>query len=211
GAVGSATVHVATNGHGAFNISNQKTWVDAAITIGTSGTNQVGTAHTFTVTVSKDSGSGLVPPSRLTLASAVSGLAGALITRGTCTTTTTDASGQCTIIRNTNVTGSAYATLFRSGAVGSAAVHVATNGHGAFNISNQKTWVDAQITIGTSGTNQVGTAHTFAVTVNKDSGSGFGPASGVTVSSSISALAGAAITGGTCTTTTTDASGQCTI
>src|SRR5207247_7373224 len=118
---GSADVAVATNGYGAFVVHNKKTWVDARIRIGTSGTNQVGAPHTFTVTVEKDSGSGFGPAADVTVASSLAGVGN--ITGGSCTTTVTDANGQCTVTVNSTATGTATvnatATVTVAGAVGS--------------------------------------------------------------------------------------------
>ena len=64
--------------------------------------------------------------------------------------------------------------------VGGVSVAVATNGYGAHDVSNAKTWVDARITIGQSGVNQVGDPHTFTVFVEKNNGlTGWQPAAGV--------------------------------
>ena len=84
------------------------------------------------------------------------------------------------------------------GVVGSANVAVSTTGYGAFTVHNQKTWVDARISITPSGTNKVNDPHTFTVTVEKNSGAGFVAAAGVTVTPTIGGLVGASITGGTC-------------
>lgn len=217
GTVGSASVSVATNGSGAHTVSNTKTWVTADIQIQTAGTNKVGEAHTFTVTVRKDSGAGLVAAQNVTVTPSISG-AGS-ITGGTCVAsgaTKTDSSGQCTIVVSSSSAGTATvnasAAVVIAGTAGSATVNVATNGSGAGpTISNTKTWVDARISIGTAGTNQLGDAHTFTVTVQKNSGSGFVAAQGVNVLASETGVG--AITGGTCDNSggDTDASGQCTI
>src|SRR5207237_1050094 len=74
-----------------------------------------------------------------------------------------------------------------------------------------KTWVDARILVDGSSTNERGTPHTFTVTVQKNLGlgGGFVAAAGETV---VASWTGAgSITGGTCTTTVTSASGQCTV
>ena len=214
-----ADVAVATNGYGANTVSNTKTWVDARISIATAGTNKLGDPHTFTVTVEKNSGAGWVPAANVTVTSSEVGVGA--ITGGTCQadgSTKTNASGQCTIIVDSDVlTGTstvhASATVNVAGVSGSANVAVATNGYGANTVSNTKTWVDARITIQASATNNITESHTFTVTVEKDSGAGFGPAAGVTVSPTISGAVGT-ITVGTCQadgSTKTNASGQCTV
>ena len=98
-------IAVATNGFGAHDIRNTKTWVDARISIGTTGTNPVGQAHTFTVLVEKNDGTGWSPAADVTLNSTTSF---GSITGGTCGPTgSTNASGQCTIIVNSNSAGTA--------------------------------------------------------------------------------------------------------
>ena len=214
--VGTATLNVSTNGQAGNSGPATKTWVDARITIGTSGTNKVGTAHTFTVTVEKDlgDGSGFVAASGVNVLGAETGVGS--ITGGTCDNTggDTNAFGKCTIIVSSSATG--QSTVNASAAVdagGGVTVNVATDGYGAHDISNVKTWVDARITIVTSGTNGITESHTFTVTVEKDlgDGSGFVPAVGIAVNPSETGVG--SITGGTCDNSApdTDSSGQCTI
>ena len=207
------SIPVATDGTGNNSGPATKTWVDARITIGTSGTNQVGTAHTFTVTVQQDlgDGAGFVAASGVTVTPSISGLVGATITGGTCTTTTTDLSGQCTVIVNSTATGTATVNATAGVVIGSVTVDVDTAGYGAYSISNQKTWVDARISITPNGTNGITEPHTFTVTVEQNDGSGWAAASGVTVTGALEAGSVGSITGGTCSSGTTDASGQCTI
>jgi len=203
--VGGIDIDVATDGYGAFNISNTKTWVDARISIGDSGTNQVGQEHTFTVTVEQNDGSGWSPAADVAVSSSTDF---GTITGGTCTSGNTDANGQCTIIVNSNDPGTATVDASATVTVGGVDIDVATDGYGAFNISNTKTWVDARISIEASATNGITEPHTFTVTVEQNDGSGWSPAQGVTVTPSTDF---GTITGGTCTTTTTDSNGQCTI
>ena len=85
-----------------------------------------------------------------------------------------------------NSTDPGQTTVNASGTVvvGGISIPVATNGYGAHDISNVKTWVDARITIGQSGVNQVNHAHTFTVFVEKNDGlTGWQPADGVTITS----------------------------
>src|SRR5262249_25678693 len=84
--------------------------------------------------------------------------------------------------------------------------------------------VDARISIAPNGTNEVGATHTFTVTVQQDDGlpagapggdavTGFGPAAGASVTTSLTNSNGATATfnGGTCAPNgTTNAAGQCT-
>jgi len=199
-----------------------KTWVDANISIGPDGVNQVGDAHTFTVTVNQDAGdgNGMQPVSGASVFTLLDiGGSSASVTGGTCGSGTTNASGQCTIIVNSQTAGTATVdvsvTLTINGLVGSATVTRNTAGDSGPGGSDgaTKTWVNARITIEADATNEVGDDHTFTVTVEADTGQGMDAAPGITVTPSITNSNGATatITGGTCTTTVTDASGQCTI
>ncbi len=72
------------------------------------------------------------------------------------------------------------------------------------------TAVDARITIGQSGTNPVNSPHTFTVFVEKNDGTGWSAASGVTINSTASGVG--SITGGSCGPTgATSAAGTCTV
>ena len=184
--------------------------MDARITVSANGTNKVGDPHTFTVLVEKNDGTGWTPAENVAVTSTESGVGS--ITGGTCgapNTGPTTAAGTCTIIVNSNAVG--VSTVQASGTVtiGTVSIPVATNGYGAHDIQNTKTWVDARITISQSGTNPVGQAHTFTVTVEKNLGSGWVAANGVTITSTTNF---GNITGGTCGPTgPTNASGQCTV
>ncbi|MBA2383191.1 MAG: DUF11 domain-containing protein, partial [Actinobacteria bacterium] len=138
--VGGVAIAVATNGYGAHDVSNGKTWVDARITIGTTGVNQVGDPHTFTVSVEKNDGTGWSDAAGVTINSTSTGVGS--ITGGTCGPTgPTNAVGDCTIIVNSNVAGIATVNASGTVTVGGVSIGVATDGYGAFNVSNQKTWV----------------------------------------------------------------------
>ena len=73
------------------------------------------------------------------------------ITGGTCDNTggDTNASGQCTIIVNSNASGQSTVNATATVSVGGVNVGVSTTGHGAHDISNVKTWVNARISIQT--------------------------------------------------------------
>lgn len=205
-----ATVAGDDNYTGATSDCEPLSAVDARISIGTSGTNKINDAHTFTVTVEKNDGTAWAPAAGLTVTPSETGV-GSLTGTGTCETAVTNASGQCTIIVSSSAAGQSTVDASATVSVSGVNIAVATNGYGANTISNVKTWVDGQITISADSTNELNQAHTFTVTVKKDLGDGSGlvVAVGETVSSSITGTGG--ITGGTCTTTTTDVSGQCTI
>ncbi len=171
--------------------------VDARISIVESATNQVNDDHSFTVTVEFNDGGGWDPAVGVSVTGSTD--------FGTITSTNpalTNASGQMTITVNSATPGTA--TVHASATVGSVAV--ATNGYGAFLVHNQKTWVDARISIVESATNPVDTPHNFTVTVEQNDGAGWDPAVGVSVTGSTDF--------GTITSTNpalTNASGQMTI
>ena len=56
--VGGVSLTRHTNGTGANSNPAVKTWVNARIAIAPNATNEVGQAHTFTVTLQKDTGTG---------------------------------------------------------------------------------------------------------------------------------------------------------
>ena len=142
--VGGVSIPVATDGYGAHDVSNQKTYVDARITIGTSATNPVGKAHTFTVLVEKNDGTGWTPASGATITSTATGVGS--ITGGTCGPTgTTGAAGTCTVIINSSVPGTTTVNASGTVSVNGVAIPVATNGYGAHDVSNVKLWADAAV------------------------------------------------------------------
>ena len=203
GVVGPVIVDVSTTGHGAFIISNVKTWVDARISIGPAGTNLVGDEHTITVTVEKHNGSGWAPAAGISVNGSVAG--DGLIDFGasTCDDSVTDSSGECAIVVNSGAPGAG--TVDASGAVivGGVWIPVST--------SRSVAWVDARISIEPSATDLVvgGPAHTFTVTVEQNDGTGWAPVGGIAVTPS--EVGDGAITGGSCGAGVTDGAGQCTI
>ncbi|MBA2383845.1 MAG: hypothetical protein H0V68_04175, partial [Actinobacteria bacterium] len=207
--VGGLQIAVATSGYGAHNVSNQKTWVDARITIGTSGTNKVGDPHTFMVFVEKNDGSGWVDAAGVAITSSSSGVGS--ITGGTCGPSgPTNADGECTVTVNSTVPGTANVRASGTVTVGGLKIAVATSGYGAHDVSNQKTWVDARITISENATNQVNDPHTFTVLVEKNDGTGWSDAAGVTIGSTSTGVG--SITGGSCGPSgPTNADGECTV
>lgn len=206
-----ATVASDSNYIGATSADEPFKVVDARISIGTSGTNEVGNPHTFTVTVEKNDGSGWTPASGITITPSVSGSA-VLTGTGTCQTGSTDASGQCTIIVNSSSAGVGTVNASGTVLVSGLSIPVATNGSGAFNVSNTKTWVDAKIILSPlTATNNITDPHTITATVSQNDGSGWSSApNGTLVTFSLlNNTAGAAFVGGinTCTTT----SGACSV
>ena len=68
-----------------------------------------------------------------------------------------------------------------------------TNGAGDNSGPANKTWVNARISIAPNATNEIGQPHTFTVTLQKDSGSGFGPAQGEHVDVTLTPSGGATL------------------
>jgi hypothetical protein len=142
--VGGITVNVSTDGTGNNSGPATKTWVDAKISIAANDTNNITEDHTFTVTVMEDTGSGFVAAAGETVTLSSSGSAGA-ITGGTCTTTVTDASGQCTVIVSSNVAGSITVSASSAVSVGGITVNVSTDGTGNNSGPATKTWIDGSL------------------------------------------------------------------
>ena len=195
-----------------------KTWVDAQITIDADSTNEVGSDHTFTVTVKKDTGTGsFVGAGGETVAPSITGTGSipANPNGGTCQSGTTNDLGKCTIIVSSASTG--IGTVGATVTVNVGGVNVTRSlGDSLSGDSPEatKTWVDAQITIDSNSANEVGFDHIFTVTVKKDTGTGsFVGAAGETVAPSITGTGSipANLDGGTCQSGTTDSSGKCTI
>src|SRR5262245_23761620 len=147
---------VSTNGQGANSGPATKTYVDAKIAIAPNDTNNIGFAHTFTVTVMEDAGqgAGFVAAAGETVTVSSSGSAGS-ITGGTCATTnngngtfsgTTNGSGQCTVIVNSNVAGSITVSATSDVSVGGVTLTRSTNGQGQNSGPATKTWVDGSLT-----------------------------------------------------------------
>src|SRR5262249_23555753 len=118
--VGGVPLDRTTNGTAGNSGPATKTWVNAKIEITPNATNAVGQPHTFTVTLSKDTGTGTFVPAAgehvdVTLTDA--GGAAHTTPTGTCTNAgaNTDANGQCTITFTSpstgTVTGHATSTL----------------------------------------------------------------------------------------------------
>src|SRR5262245_23799461 len=82
-----------------------KVYADASIAITPSAANEVGHAHTFTVTVRADNGggSGLQPVAGVKPTVAISPVPGTVTDN--CASTGTNALGQCTVVINSNVAG----------------------------------------------------------------------------------------------------------
>jgi hypothetical protein len=134
--VGGVSISVNTDGVAPNSPDAIKTYVDAKITISPDATNRVGDPHTFTVTLSKDTGdgNGFVAAAgehvdfTLTDSGGASSVLDAVASTCDDAGANTDASGQCTIVFTSNsagtVTGHATSTL----SVGGVSITVATDG-----------------------------------------------------------------------------------
>ena len=158
--------------------------VDARITISPNDTNKVGDSHNFTVFVEKNDGTGWADASGVSVTGSITGV-------GSITSTNpanTDANGEMIITITSAVPGTSTVDASGTVNVGGINIAVATNGYGAHDIANVKTWVNARISIVESGTNPVNTTHNFTVTVEKNDGTGWVAASGVSVTGSITGV-----------------------
>ena len=213
---------VETDGTAPNSANAVKTFVNAAVTIAASATNEVGKSHTFTVTVTQDVGSnsGFVaaPGAHVDVTLTDSNGATHTAPTGSCTTAgpNTDGAGQCTITFTSNsageVTGHATATL----SVGaSASFSVETDGTSPNSGDVVKTFVDANISITPlSKTNPVGTDHVLTghVNVNDGSSSVFSNApDGTLITFSIASGPGDFDPTGVNTCTTSGGTGSCTV
>lgn len=104
------------------------------------------------MTVQKDPGDGFVAASGVSVSASLDATSTAgSISGGSCTGSgTTDSSGQCTVVVQSNVAGTAYvnatAAVAISGTVGSDTVNVSVTGYGAYGtIGRTKTWVDGTL------------------------------------------------------------------
>src|SRR4051812_46469867 len=129
-----------------------KNWVGAKIAIASSATNEVGQPHTFTVTLSRDTGSGYVLAANQHVDVTLTDGTGAAHTTptGSCTTagSNTDQNGQCTITFNSPAAGTVTAHATATLPVDGHAITVSTDGMGDSSADAVKTFVDASITIG---------------------------------------------------------------
>jgi hypothetical protein len=169
-------MNVSTDGQAPNSGPAVKTFVSesAAILIAPNGTNEVGQPHTFTVTVLKDSGSGLAPvgagePCNVTLTPTN----GASPIPAGPFNLQTNANGQCQVTFTSptggTVTGNASSTVLVNGVP----TTVSTDGQAPNSGSAVKTYVDANIQLTPSNsTNQVGNNHVLTCHINVNDGSG---------------------------------------
>jgi hypothetical protein len=194
-----------------------KRFVDANISIAPNAVNEVGAAHTFTVTVDQNDGlgGGFVPASGASVIVTLTPSNGAavspfdsvpLVLNGT-----TNASGQFqvtfTSLTAGLVTGNATATLTVSGVP---LTRATGDSHTGDSGPATKRFVDAFVTIAPNATNGITDPHTFIVTLmqNDGLGGGFVAASGASVTVSLTNSGGAVAIPESPLSGTTDGSGQ---
>lgn len=200
-------LHVET-GVGANNSADaQKDYVNARIAIASTETNKVGDPHTFTVTVSKDTGSGFTGVAGVNPVVTFTPSNPGTITDN-CATTGTDANGQCTVIINSSVAGIFTATAGANISVNSVPFNLATNNQNGNSAPAVKTYVDVKISIGQDGVNEVGDPHTFTGHVDINHGSGWENAPAGTVIN-FTASGPGTLSAPSCTTVGT--TGSCTV
>ena len=174
GTPSSATVSRSTSGNSGPGGSGPATkrFVDANVSIAPSGVNEVGNAHTFTVT-STASPSGTTA-SLTSLTPSIVGNATPIL-NSTCGSPTLSNGGNtatCTFQINSTSAGSFTANATAvwgfsgSGTPSSATVTRSTSGNSGPGGSGPATkrFVDANVSIASNGVNEVGNAHTFTVT-----------------------------------------------
>src|SRR5262249_50133417 len=157
-------------------------------------TNQVNTNHTLTghVNVNDGLGGGYVnaPDGTLITFTKVSG-PGSFVGANTCTTT--GGTGSCTVVISSGTTGTTVVNASSTVSVGGGSLTRSTgDGLTGDSANANKTWVAAAITIAPSAANEVGSPHTFTVTVTEDLGNAvFVPAAGANVTATCTAGNGA--------------------
>jgi uncharacterized repeat protein (TIGR01451 family) len=128
---------ISTDGGAYSSYPAEKDWVDARISIVESATNLVGQSHGFTLTVEQNLGAGWVPAAGVNVTPTSSGV-GSITSSGPYVT---DGSGQVIVTVNSNVVGTAIVDASATVNVGGIDIAVATDGYGAYTVSNRKTWV----------------------------------------------------------------------
>jgi hypothetical protein len=192
---------------------------DLKISIAGTATNEVGQQHTFTVNVQKKSaGTGFVPLAGAHPTVVITPTPGAnqTVTDNCATGTGTDANGNCTVILTSTVAGVFTANASVTATFGGSTFTRDTNsttpapcGGGTTCGPAVKTFVDANIQIGPSGTNGINEAHTFTGHVNVNPGTGFVNApAGTVITFAIVSGPGSFVGGATCATVGT--TGSCT-
>src|SRR3954462_1447918 len=173
-AVGGVTLHRATGDANVGDGPNAvKNWASARISIAPTATNEVGHAHTFTVTLQKDVGAGFVAAAGETVTVTCTASNGATPTPAGPFTGTTNASGQFQVTVNSPLPGKDTCHAASTLTIDGATITVETNGQNGNSGDAVKTWVDANIQLTpATATNPVGTNHTLHCHINVNDGSG---------------------------------------
>lgn len=219
--VGATALHRETDGTGTNGSAATKNWHNYRVALTPpNATNAVGSTHTFTAKLERDTGSGwaALGGATLNLTLDPGGTNAALVeingapasgTSGSCTTA---GDGTCSIKINSTTTGgvtltAVYGTTLDSGPLSRSA-------------TTNKLYVDFRLDVTPArATNEAGTTHTFTVSLDRDAGSGFQDFAGQTVTLTLTPgltnahfveINGSAASGtsGTCV---TDGSGQCSV
>ncbi|HEX9765521.1 MAG TPA: hypothetical protein VGA36_02070, partial [Nitriliruptorales bacterium] len=185
-----------------------KTWVAFAVDIDPdTATNHVDDGHTFTITVTRDSGSGPVAVNGVDLTPQWRAPGSAIfVDLAPCTTSTTaEGDGTCLVTRPGGTTGTG---TLRVTELDGAPLSEAVDRDATIDVTDDsatKTWVDYAASISGDSVNLIGEDHEFVVTATKDSGSGFVATDGLTVTAAwLDGPAGSSLDSTTCTTSTTE-------
>jgi hypothetical protein len=118
----------------------EKDWVDARISIFESGVNPIGVEHDFTVTVEKyfEESTGWEPAAGVNVTPTHTGV-GSIQSTGPYIT---DSLGQVTVTVNSAVAGTATVHASATVSICDIDICVATDGYGAYEVDNTKTWTD---------------------------------------------------------------------
>ncbi|MEW5990764.1 MAG: prealbumin-like fold domain-containing protein, partial [Chloroflexota bacterium] len=203
-------ITIETDGTGDNSDDAEKTFVDAYITIAADDTNEVGVAHTFTVTVYEDAGdgAGFVAAAGELVTITFPGGAPGTVNDDDCDTTGTDALGQCFVVINSAVAGVFDVHAASNVQVGGLSLARETDGVAPNSGDATKTYVDAYITIEADDTNEINDAHTFTVYVAENDGTGWADAAGEIVTITFPGGAPGTVVDSDCT-DGTDATGNC--
>jgi hypothetical protein len=147
--------------------NESSTVVDARISIAPNGVNEVNSNHTFTVTVTKNDGSGFVAASGASVTVTLTNAGGATAVPAGSLTGTTDSNGQFKVTFTSasagTVTGGASASLTVDGV----SLSRSTNGSSGNSGTVVKRFVDANISVSPlTAVNEVNHEHVFTITTN---------------------------------------------
>jgi hypothetical protein len=173
---GSAPITVSTNGTAPNSGPADKTFVDANIqlTPGTD-TDPIGDNHVLTCHVNVNTGDGAgyvnAPAGTPCTVTKESG-PGTFVGSNQCTTVGT--TGDCTVTLTSSTAGTTTLKATTTLSVGGVSLTRATgDAHVGDGPNATKNWEAAKISIAPNATNEIGQPHTFTVTIQQDTGSGF--------------------------------------